>query len=262
MKRVAIVILVILCVLSLVVFSTIAFFVYKTIITDKLTIIKESDLVYYKANESSDYTQITLNQLELNSNVFIKTSNSGRAHVLLSDRSLVSIDSNTEIRIFSSSKSHNIQVIKGNIWSRSNGQLKIDSKDLKQLEIAKSNLDNKNWVSNNESLDNTFTENINKKDYVKIIEDEITNRRRLALTQQFDISSIISSFSDDLTLLSQYVCKRVQTEQIDINDYKDQLEMIGLKEEDFAQGEEAIGKLKLYCEDNILTLDEVNSLIE
>lgn len=262
MKRVAIVILVILCVLSLIVFSTIAFFVYKTITTDNLTVIKEADLVYYKSSESSDYTQINLNELKLNSNVFIKTSNSGRAHILLSDKSLISIDSSTEIRISSSSKSHTVQIIKGNIWARSNGQLKIDSKDLKPTEVVKSNLDNKTWVSTNESLDKIFKENVNKKDYTNIIEAEITNRRRLALVQQFDISSIISSFSDDLTLFSQYICKRVQTDQIDINDYKDQLEMIGLKEENLAQGEEIIGKLKLYCEDNLLTIDEVNTLIK
>ncbi len=258
MKKVVIALLAIACVLSVVVFFFVAFLIYKNSTIKRNLILIELEEVSYKSKETMDYKLLASSEFLSKDRVYVRTSESGKAHVILNDNSLLSLNSNSEVVV----NSNEVKILKGNVWFRSNGSNKVNEKTLNKGEIYKSNLDDQAWVEANEDFDRIFEENINKSDYLEVIKKDVKHKRSLALSQQFDLSTIVSGITDNLGLLSQYVCKKIQTENFDINDYKNQLKSYGFREEDLIQGEETIQRLKIFCEDNVLTIDEVNSLIK
>lgn len=88
-------------------------------VTNNFTLIKESGNVYYKVN--NDYVQLQSNEIDLYSDINIKTDNDSSAYIILQDNSIVTIDQNSEIHIDIVGDDINITQITGNTWHRVRG---------------------------------------------------------------------------------------------------------------------------------------------
>lgn len=81
------------------------------------TLIKESGTVSYKNTESDQYKNLDSDQIILQNNAFVKTTDS-YAHVIFADNSLMSIDVNSEIQITVKDSETTIDQVLGNTWHR------------------------------------------------------------------------------------------------------------------------------------------------
>jgi len=83
----------------------------------QFTLVKESGVVSYRNNESDQYKTLDSDQIVLQNNAFVKTTDS-YAHVIFVDNSLMSIDVNSEVQITVKDFGTTIDQILGNTWHR------------------------------------------------------------------------------------------------------------------------------------------------
>src|SRR3990167_4117051 len=81
------------------------------------TLVKETEEVFYK-KDNGEYQQVTVEDTEVPNGSFVKTGESGLAHVILPDESMISLSKSTEMQInYNSSKTSIIQTL-GSVWYR------------------------------------------------------------------------------------------------------------------------------------------------
>lgn len=81
------------------------------------TLYKESGHIFYKPETAKDYTELKNSQVDLKNHTYIKTQN-GYAHVMLPDKSVMSISENAEVQVNTDTKNTLIKQFFGETWHR------------------------------------------------------------------------------------------------------------------------------------------------
>lgn len=105
-------------VLALLLVSIGAGYLYLFQKTDKFLLVKESGAVFYKLPNEIEYSELTLEEIELPAGTYVKTDVLSYARVFLPDNSLISLDEKTELQINYTSQKVSIKQLVGKTWNR------------------------------------------------------------------------------------------------------------------------------------------------